>query len=143
MPLRVLNWTSPLFAGLLAILLAGCGGLPPLVTPVADRLQTQAGALEAAGNHAAAAQVYLQAAAAADIPEKYRLQLLAAGSLIRGGEPERAAALLDPLQDAGLTGELRAHYRIRRAALELARQHPDQALLLLQEAPAGPDLRID
>ncbi|MGB5474398.1 MAG: penicillin-binding protein activator [Gammaproteobacteria bacterium] len=137
------NWRIRLCAGLLAALLAGCGGMPPLVKPGTDRLQTQAQALEDAGNYQGAAQVYLQAATGAAIPEKYRLQLLAAGSLIRGNELASAAPLLDQLQAAGLTGVLQQHYDIRRAALELAQQHPEQALALLQTPPADETLRIE
>ncbi|MGD2112732.1 MAG: penicillin-binding protein activator [Gammaproteobacteria bacterium] len=138
------DWRCRLCAGLLIALLAGCGEMPPLVTPAADRLQAQVQALEDAGNHQAAAQLYLQAAARASSPEeKYRLQLLAAGILIRGQQLASATALLNELQGAGLDGELQVHYRIRRAALELAQQHPEQALALLQRAPAGAALRMD
>ncbi len=132
-----------LLAGLLAVLLTGCGGMPALVTPGTDRLQTQATALEAAGDYQGAAQVYLQAAAAAGVPEKYHLQLLAAGSLIRGNDLARATTLLDELTAVALTGELQQHYDIRRAALELARQHPEQALALLQVVPSSATLRVE
>jgi outer membrane PBP1 activator LpoA protein len=143
MTVRTINWCSLLCAGLLAVLLAGCGGMPPLVTPAADRLQAQARAYEDAGDYQAAARVWLQAADAAAVPEKYRLQLLATGSLIRGNDLPAATTLLDRLQAVALTGDLQQHYTIRRAALELAQQHPEQALELLGAAPADPALRID
>ncbi len=133
-----------LYAGLLAAVLAGCTGMPgALMKPGTDRLQTQAQALEATGDFQGAAQVYLQAAASAAIPEKYQLQLLAADSLIHGNELPRATALLDELQAVALDGELRQHYTIRRAQLELARQHPEQTLALLQVPPASTALRIE
>lgn len=131
-----------LLAGLFGALLAGCTP-GAIIKPGADRLQAQAQALEAAGDYPGAAQVYLQAAASASIPEKYHLQMRAAGSLIRGNDLARAAALLDELQGVALDGELKQHYDIRHAALELARQHPEQALALLQVAPASAALRIE
>lgn len=138
------NWRGRLLAGLLAALLAGCGGMPgTLIKPGPERLQTQAQALEATGDYTGAAHLYLQAASVAAIPERYQLQLLAAGSLIRGNDLTRAANLLDELQGAGLAGELQQHYVIRRAELELARQHPEQVLALLAVPPEGTALRIE
>jgi outer membrane PBP1 activator LpoA protein len=137
-------WRYHLCATLLAVLLAGCGGMPgPLIKPGADRLQTRAQALEDAGNFQGAAQVYLQAAASAAIPEKYHLQLRAADSLIRGNELAQAAALLDELQGVALAGQVQEEYNIRRAALELAQQHPEQALALLQTAPTSAAMRVE
>ncbi|MEZ5542781.1 MAG: penicillin-binding protein activator [Pseudomonadota bacterium] len=132
-----------LYAGLLALLLSGCGGMPPLVTPHAERVEAQAHALEDSGDYRAAARVYLDAAAGAAVPERHRLELLAAGSLIRGAALDEAGALLDRLQSAGLEGELQQHFTIRHAALELARQHPEQALSLLQVPPTDPALLRD
>jgi outer membrane PBP1 activator LpoA protein len=139
----MINRNSSLLAVLLAVLLAGCGGMPPLVTPADERLQNQVQSLEATGDYRTAAQVYLQAAAAAAAPEKYRLQLLAAGSLIRGDALPEAEALLTSLETAGLEGELRQHYLVRRAALALAEQHPEQVLTLLQTPPEDPGLRSE
>lgn len=141
MTVCIFNRKNGLLAALLAVLLAGCGGMPPLVTPAEDRLQTQAQTLEAAGDYRSAARVYLQAADAAAVPEKYRLQLLAAGSLIRGNALTEAETLLAPLESASLDDELRQHYLVRRAALALAQLHPEQALTLLQTPPQSPELR--
>jgi len=144
MTVCVFNWKGRLLAGLLAAMLAGCGGMPgTLIKPGPARLQAQAQAREAMGDFQGAAQLYLQAASDAALPEKYQLQLLAAGSLIRGNDTARAANLLDELQGAGLSDDLQQHYVIRRAELELAWQHPEQVLALLKVAPADTALRTE
>jgi len=144
MPVFTVPLRYCLYAGLLATMLTGCAGIPgTLMKTGTERLQTQAQTFEAAGDYQGAAQVYLRAAASASIPEKYQLQLLAADSLIRGNDLTRAATLLDELQTVALEGELRQYYILRRAQLELARQHPDQALAMLQAAPAGANLRTE
>jgi hypothetical protein len=100
-------------------------------------MQQQAEALEAAGDYTGAAQLYLDAAGQAGVPEQYTLQLQAVDILIRGKRFDRAHALLEPLQGAGLGGELHDRLTLGRARLALAEQHPELALQLLQPVPAG------
>ncbi len=143
MPSSINRLANLLLIVLLASLLAACTGMRPGGPPTAGKLQSGANALEALGNYQGAAQLYLNAAAAAGIPEKYSLQLLAAGSLIRGGAFPPATRLLDELQAAPLDDDLRQRLVIQRAALALAEQRPDQVLALLQTVPANTAYRAD
>jgi hypothetical protein len=127
----------PVIALLLAALLAGCSsGIRPPSPGVDERLQQQAQALEAAGDFQGAAQVYLQAAAQAAVPRNYQLQLLAADSLVRGADTERARQLLEGIPEAQRVGATGQHYTLTQAAIALAEQHPDQVLAILATAPA-------
>ena len=118
-------------AALLVALIAGCTSA---VRPGADsRLQQQARTLEASGNYQGAAQLYLDAAAQTVGPEQQALQLQAAASLIRGEDYAGANRLLDELPAAQLSGEVRQHYVVNRAAIAVVEQRPGQALTLLGE----------
>jgi outer membrane PBP1 activator LpoA protein len=143
MPSPINRLANLLLIVLLAGLLAACTGMRPGGPSTADKLQSGANALEALGNYQDAAQLYLNAATAAGIPEKYSLQLLAAGSLIRGGAFPPATRLLDELQAAPLDDDLRQRLVIQRATLALAEQRPDQVLALLQTVPANTAYRAD
>jgi uncharacterized protein len=126
-----------LLIALLLSLLNACGQLPTIGQPAGSKLQRDAEALEAAGDYQGAAQLYLTAAASAGIPQQYTLQMQAADILIRGNQYSQAHALLQPLQSAGLGGELLDRLTFLRVRLALAEQHPDLALELLQQVPAG------
>ncbi|MGB5260958.1 MAG: penicillin-binding protein activator [Gammaproteobacteria bacterium] len=129
-----------LLATLLSAMLGGCGKVMT-ITPdsTLDRLQQQAQLLEGEGRYQDAAQLYLDAARTAAEPERHALQLLAAGSLVRGDELEQASKLLDTLSSEALTERNRQHYTLLRAAIALARQLPETVLVLLAEVPeSGP-----
>jgi outer membrane PBP1 activator LpoA protein len=133
--------TRQLIIPLLAGLLAACSGMP--LTGGDDKLQAAADAQEAIGNYSGAAQLYLDAAATAKPPEKYRLQLQASDLLLRGNELERAGQLLEALQQAGLRGELAQRQALQRARLALALQRPDEALAILESEPASGAFAIE
>jgi outer membrane PBP1 activator LpoA protein len=123
---------------LLLALLSACGPMPSLLGPSAsERLQASAASLEAAGDFQGAAQLYLDEAARSAPPAQYSLQLQAADILVRGKLFAPAHALLDRLQALGLQGDVQDQLTLRRARLALAEQHPDDALALLQTAPAA------
>jgi outer membrane PBP1 activator LpoA protein len=128
---------------MLAGLLAACSGMRPGGPAATSKLQSEAEALESLGNYQGAAQLYLNAASAAGIPQKYSLQLQASGSLIRGGHFPHATRLLDELQAAPLDQALRQRLVIQQATLALAEQRPDQVLALLHSEPADASTRAD
>jgi outer membrane PBP1 activator LpoA protein len=121
---------------LLTALIAGCSGVRTGASGD-SRLQQQARTLEASGNYQGAAQLYLQAAAQATGSEQQAFKLQAAASLIRGEDYPGATRLLDELPAAQLSGEVRQHYVVNRAAIAVVEQHPGQALTLLGEVPAS------
>lgn len=129
-----------LLATLLTALLSGCGQVMTIAPGSSlERLQQQAQQLEADGNHQGAAQLYLNAARTAAGAERHTLQLLAAGSLVRGDDTDRATTLLDELATAPLSEHNRQHYTLLRAAIALAGQQPETVLTLLAEVPeSGP-----
>jgi hypothetical protein len=132
-----------LVALLAAVLLAGCSGgsIRPEAPAVDDRLQLQAVALEAAGNYLGAAELYLNAAAAAVPPQRYRFKLQAAAILIRGDDLQRATSLLDAIPKTALDTTDSQLYDLNRAAIALAEQRPDTALALLGKVPtSGPNV---
>lgn len=126
-----------LTAVLLTTLIVGCSGGVRTGSSADSRLQNQARTLEASGNFAAAAQLYLQAAARVSGQEQQALQLQAAASLIRGEDYTGATRLLDELPAAQLGGEVQQHYVINRAAIAVVEQRPAQALALLEDVPAS------
>ena len=132
-----------LTAVLLTTLIVGCSGGVRTGSSADSRLQKQARTLEASGNYAAAAQLYLQAAAKVSGQQQQALQLQAAASLIRGEDYFGATRLLDELPAAQLSGEVQQHYVINRAAIALVEQRPGQALTLLGAVPAGGPFVVD
>jgi outer membrane PBP1 activator LpoA protein len=121
--------------GMLA--LGGCTtGVRPEAPVLDNRLQEQVTTLEQAGNHRAAAELYLQQAGEARSPRREDLLLLGAASLIRAGDTARAALLLDELSAATLTDGQQQRYALSRARLALLKQQPDPALALLADVPA-------
>ena len=136
---RLLSGTL-LLALLLMTGLTGCGKVVTIAPDSAiERLQQQAQQLEDADDHQGAAQLYLDAARTAAVPERYTLQLLAAGSLIRGEALEQATSLLDTLAAEPLSEQDRQHYTLLRAAVALAEERPETVLSLLAEVPtSGP-----
>ena len=128
-------------AALLAALITGCTSV---VRPGAEsRLQQQVRTLEASGNYQGAAQLSLDAAAQASGTEQQALRLQAAASLIRGEDYAGASRLLDELPAAQLSGEVRQHYVVNRAAIAVVEQRPGQALTLLGEVPASGPYVVD
>jgi hypothetical protein len=128
-------------AALLTALIIGCTSG---IRPGADsRLQQQARTLEASGNYQGAAQLYLDAAAQAAGTDQQALRLQAAASLIRGEDYADASRLLDELPAAQLSGEVRQHYTLNRAAIAVVEQRPGQALTLLGKVPASGPYVVD
>jgi outer membrane PBP1 activator LpoA protein len=121
-------------AGLLQ--LAGCAtGVRPEAPALDNRLQEQVMAYEQAGDHQAAAELYLQQASGARSPRREDLLLPGAASLIRAGDTERATAILDGLVTAELSKTRQQYYAVNRAQLAILASRPDDALELLQEVP--------
>lgn len=116
--------------------LAGCApGVRPEAPPLDERLQQQVTAYEQAGDHLAAAELYLDQASGARSPRREDLLLHGAASLIRAGDTLRATAILDGLETAELTEDQQQYYTVNRAKLAILASHPDAALALLQDVP--------
>jgi outer membrane PBP1 activator LpoA protein len=128
---------------LLVILASGCSTAPTQRQPAPDPVQQQALALDIAGDHAGAARLYLQAAAAATGAQQQSLQLLAVDSLIQANELDRAQQLLDEMPQPLANTELQQGFSINSAELALAAQHPVEALQLLQQVPQDGPYQAD
>ena len=140
MPMSRLLTSALLLSLLFTSLLTGCGQVVtrPAASKV-EKVQQQADLLESNGDYQGAANLYLARARETGPPERDTLLLLAAGSLVRGGEPSRATSLLDGMTAEQLTDSNRTHYTLVRAAIALAEQRPDTALSLLKDVPtSGP-----
>ena len=124
-------------AALLIALIAGCSSGVRPGSSADNRLQQQVRTLEANGNYQGAAQLYLDAAAQASGTEQQALKLQAAASLIRGEDYAGANRLLDELPAARLSGELKQHYAVNKAAIAVVEQRPGQALALLGAVPSS------
>jgi outer membrane PBP1 activator LpoA protein len=124
-------------AALLIALIAGCSSGVRPGSSADGRLQQQAQTLEASGNYQGAAQLYLDAAAQASGTAQQALKLQAAASLIRGEDYAGANRLLDELPAARLSGEVKQHYVVNRAAIAVVEQRPGQALTLLGAVPSS------
>jgi outer membrane PBP1 activator LpoA protein len=125
-------------------LLAGCTTPVREAPPSAESLlQSQVQALEAAGDFQGAADVYLKAAEQAVAPLKQDYLLSGADRLIRGGDYERAEAVLGGIAAEGLPEAQRQHYEVNQARLDLVRNRPGQALERLQVTPAGGPWQAD
>ena len=123
---------------LLLTLLAGCSSSGVRPGSSADsRLQQQAQTLEAGGNYQGAAQLYLDAAVQASGTAQQALKLQAAASLIRGEDYAGANRVLDELPAARLSGEIKQHYVVNRAAIAAVEQRPGQVLTLLGAVPSS------
>ena len=126
-----------LTALLLATLIAGCSSTPRRGAETVSPVQQQARVLESSGDYAGAALLYIKAASRATAGhEQQTLQLQAADSLIRGEDFAAARRLLDEMPPTLASNNLQQHYRVNRAALALAEQHPVEALALLDKVPA-------
>jgi outer membrane PBP1 activator LpoA protein len=127
-----------------SLLLAGCAPVVREGAPTADtRLRSEAQALEASGDYRGAAAVYLQAAARAAAPLKQEYLLSGADRLIRGGEAERAEAILAGIDFRALPEVQAQHYNLTQARLDLLHREPEQALERLQAVPAPGPYRAD
>jgi outer membrane PBP1 activator LpoA protein len=124
---------------LISLVVSGCSTTPTQRPPAPDPVLQQALALEAAGDHAGAARLYLQAAATTTGARQQTLQLLAVDSLILDNDLDRAQRLLDEMPRPLATTELQQGFSISSAKLALAGQHPDEAMQLLEKVPeSGP-----
>jgi len=134
---------APLLLLLAVALVSGCATTtgvretPPPVSSAEQRIQTQAQALEAAGDFKGAAALYLQAAGQAVVPLKQDHLISGADYLIRAGDYERAAGILAGIAPGGLPEAQQQHYNVAQARLDVAQQRPAQALERLQPMPAG------
>ncbi len=124
---------------LLLLLLTGC--VPStLVTEgekvpsEADSLMQQAEALKAVGDYAGAAALFEQLARQNQPPARQVLLLRAAENLFQAEENEAATVLLARINTAALP-QLDFQKSLLVAEMALARNRPDEALLLLMEAP--------
>jgi len=125
-------------------LVSGCSTGVRVVAPTADQhLQSQAQIREAAGDFQGAAALYLQAAEQATAPLKQDYLLSGADWLIRGGDDTRAGSILSGIDTGALPEAQQQHYNVTRARLDLAQQHPGQALARLQAMPAGGPWQAD
>ena len=132
-----------LTALLLVSVIAGCSTQRPRSPETASPAQQQARLLEASGDYAAAAQLYLQAASRATGEEQQALQMQAADSLIRGEDFITARRLMDEIPPPLASSNLQQPYAVNMAALALAEQHPEQALALLDQVPVSGVYRAD
>lgn len=116
--------------------LVGCAGQPPRepAQPQVTRLPA-AEARVAAGDLAAAADLYLQAAETAPAQAAFDYRIQAADLLIRSQSLEQASLVLDGVAAQSLTGDQQFALRLRQAQLALARNQPDLALERLGAAP--------
>ena len=123
---------------LVLLAVAGCSTGVRETPPTGDqRLQSQAQTLEATGDFQGAAAIYLRAAEQASPPLKQHYLLSAADWLIRAGDYEHAEDVLAGIAADGLPEAQRQHYDVTEARLDLARNHPKQALERLQAMPTG------
>jgi outer membrane PBP1 activator LpoA protein len=133
-----------LIALLLATLIAGCSTATRRSVETVTPVQQQARELEASGDYAGAAQLYISAASRATAgKEQQALQLQAAASLIRGEDFAAAKRLLEEMPPTLASSDLQQHYNLNRAAIALAEQHPLEALALLDTVPAGGAYDVD
>ena len=135
---------NALTALLLATLIAGCSTTPKRSPGTVTPVQQQARELEASGNYASAAQLYLNAASrAAAGEEQQSLQLQAVASLIRGKDFSSARRMLDEMPPVLASSDLQEHYSVNRAAVALDDQHPVEALAQLDRVSAGGAYAVD
>ena len=133
-----------LTALLLATFIGGCSTSTQRSVATVTPVQQQARELEASGNYAGAAQLYITAASRATAgKEQQALQLQAAASLIRGEDFAAARRLLDEMPPTLASGELQQQYSVNRAAIALDEQRPVEALALLDTVPAGGAYAVD
>jgi outer membrane PBP1 activator LpoA protein len=133
-----------LTALLLATFIAGCSTATRRSVETVTPVQQQARELEASGDYAGAARLYISAASRATAgKEQQALQLQAAASLIRGEDFTAARRLLDEMPPTLASSDLQQHYSVNRAAIALDEQHPLEALALLDTVPAGGAYDVD
>ncbi|MES9880373.1 MAG: penicillin-binding protein activator [Sedimenticola sp.] len=125
---------------ILLLLISGCGSQFGEVRPTEpakpDPLMEQALSLETSGDHLAAAGMFQQLAAKVKPPGRYSLLMRAAENLYKAGESDAALNLLSQIESRALPN---IDFRKRLLAAELALSHnrPNEALRLLQLAPAA------
>lgn len=134
------------FLPVLLILLTVIGCVPsPGVRdsdPQAELLMKQAVALEQAGQHAAAAELFEQLAMQSLPPDDQALLLRAAENHLQAQNSERATALLARIDTQALPA-LDFQRRLLVAELALNRNRPDEAMALLSNGiPEGTDISL-
>ncbi len=130
----------------LLLALSGCAPTPtrPSPPPQIAAGQAEGAALEARGEHAAAAALYRQLAQGSAAPWRQDLLLLAAQALLADGAAAEAQALLTELGSAELNADQARSLQLLQAEAELALGRPDAALIRLGPSPpadAAPDSR--
>ncbi len=139
--IRLLLVLSPLL-----LALSGCAPTPtrPSPPPQIAAGQAEGAALEARGEHAAAAALYRQLAQSSAAPWRQDMLLLAAQALLADGAAAEANAVLTELGLSELNADQAEHLRLLQAEAELALGRPDQVLARLGSAPpadAAPERR--
>lgn len=129
----------PLLAVLFGLLI-GCAPAPvkepkPVITPEQTLLLNQAAELEAAGDYLGAGALYEQLTATADPLIRDRYRVLAADNLVRGGDAEGAADLMQQLQRYKLKPRDFFLAQLIDAEIQLARSLPAEALVTLKATP--------
>jgi outer membrane PBP1 activator LpoA protein len=123
--------------------LAGCAGAPQRGQPdLTDSLRQPAQLRVAQGDYLGAAQLYLDAAAAASEAQRTELRLAAADLLAEGQLWDRLTALLEGFDPTRLDRPQQSQYRLLHAELALSRRDPAQALAQLAGI-ASPDTLAD
>ena len=124
-----------LVSALLAMLVAGCAGLPRADSPETQAHREEALQAEAARDWDAAAQQWLAAAALARSPEADLIE--AADAWLRARQPERAQAAIARLPVPG-DPALATRRAVVEADLALRMDRPADARQLLADLPSGP-----
>jgi outer membrane PBP1 activator LpoA protein len=114
----------------LCTLLAACAAprQPSGAGPQAGAALRTAERLERAGDHAAAAQIYLQLAGRSDTPLRQTYDLRAADSLLRAGDVEAARNILRDLVVPLQPPTLQAEHQVLLGRLAIAEDRPQEAL---------------
>jgi hypothetical protein len=124
---------------LILLTVIGCMPSPGVRDTDTDPLTAQAIALEQAGEHAAAAELFEQLALQALPPADQALLLRAAENHFRAQNSERASALLARINTRAVPA-LEFQKRLLVAELALSNNRPDEAMSLLSEGvPEGAD----
>jgi hypothetical protein len=124
-----------LVPALLALLVAGCAGLPRADSPETQAHREEASRSEAAGDWDAAAQKWLAAAELARSPEADLIE--AAEAWLRARQPERAQAAIARLPVPG-DPALATRRAVVEADLALRTDRPADAREMLADLPSGP-----
>lgn len=119
------------------LLAAGCAGAPPQ-QPAPPAPAQQAQTLLDAGEFRAAADTYLTLARSSSGSAAQGYRLAAADALVQAGDVPAARNQLAQVPASGLSAALQLRRRIVLARIDIAEQHPQQALARVPaQAPPG------